>query len=148
MGVYRNEISWVEVVAYHAFTNRLAMYLIELNICGKYCQTKYSYILRTKYVLNFFMSINIYIIDDLCAFSNQISCSYHNSSFVSVRCIDSMSVTVILDIVNDTISVIISRAENENSTFTTSRRITVDTKLALSIILIGTISPRTRLSLI
>ena len=43
-----------------------------------------------------------------------------------------MSITVILDIVNDMILVIVSRAENETSTSTSSRRITVDAKLELA----------------
>ena len=39
---------WLEVAAYHASTDILPMYLMVLNI-------------RTKYVLNFYVSIIIYI---------------------------------------------------------------------------------------
>ena len=51
---------------------------------------------------------------------------------MSVRYTDSMSVTVILDIVNDMISVIVSRAENETSTSTGRRNITTEAKLKLA----------------
>jgi len=43
-----------------------------------------------------------------------------------------MSVTVISDIVNDMISVIVSRAENETSTSTSRRNITAEAKLELA----------------
>ena len=43
-----------------------------------------------------------------------------------------MSVTVIPDIVNDMISVIVSRAENETSTSTSRRNITAEAKLELT----------------
>ena len=43
-----------------------------------------------------------------------------------------MSVTVISDIVNDMISVIVSRAENKTSTSTSRRNITAQTKVELA----------------
>ena len=51
---------------------------------------------------------------------------------MNVRYTDPMSVTVILDIVNDMISVIVSRAENETSTSTSRRNITAEAKLELA----------------
>ena len=52
MGVNRNVglvfYVWLEMAAYHASTDMLPIYLMELSI-------------RTKYVLNFYLSINIYI---------------------------------------------------------------------------------------
>ena len=106
MGVNRNVsllfYFWLEVAVYHASTDLLPMYLIVLNI-------------RTKYARNFYVSIIIYIslrISKLPRiFSNHISCSYSHFSFVSVRYTDPMSITVIPNIVNDMISVIVSRAE-------------------------------------
>ena len=47
---------------------------------------------------------------------------------MSVRYIDPMSVTVITDIVNDMISVIVSRVENETSISTSRRNITTEAK--------------------
>ena len=74
---------------------------------------------------------HIYFIEDLSASSNHISSSYSHFSFVRVIYKDPMSVTVIPDIVNDIISVIVSRAENETSTSTSRRNITVEAKLEL-----------------
>ena len=85
--------------------------------CGTYFHTKDSYILRTKYVLNFYISINIYFVDDLFSSSNHISCSYHHFSFVSVIYTYTF-LTLIWYIVNDMISVIVSHAENKTSTST------------------------------
>ena len=87
---------------------------------------------KIRTVRNFYVSINIYFVYDLCSSSNYISYSYSHFSFVSVSYTYLISGTVISDIVNDMISVIVSHAENDTSTSTSNRILTVDAKLALT----------------
>ena len=85
---------WLEVVAYHASTEMIPIYLMILSI-------------RTKYVLNFYVLINIYT-----GISLRISKLPQIISRARILLSYSWAwYTVILDIVNDMISVIVSRAE-------------------------------------
>ena len=80
----RNENSWLELVAYHAFLIgpvRMCLYLILLNILTENISIQKIPILyeQNTYgtVLNFYMTINLYFVD-------HISCSNHHFSLVSV----------------------------------------------------------------